>query len=214
MEELDLLKKDWKKNENKFPRLSEKEIYAMLHKNSTSVVKWIFLISVFEFAFFLAITLLLNDNTNTTRMEGYLSDFTLTAVTIIDYGIMIYFFCQFYINYRKITTTDKVKNLMSSILKTRKTVSNYIFVKISFIVILLTAMFIISFYNEPEIVNILHSADEKGKAGLVYLIYFVLVAVAVSFFALVVWLFYRLIYGMLLKRLRKNYDELKKIDFK
>lgn len=214
MEELDLLKKDWKKNENKFPRLSEKEIYAMLHKNSTSVVKWIFLISVFEFAFFLAITLLLNDNTNTTRMEGYLSDFTLTAVTIIDYGIMIYFFCQFYINYKKITTTDKVKNLMSSILKTRKTVSNYIFVKISFIVILLTAMFIISFYNEPEIVNILHSADEKGKAGLVYLVYFVLVAVAVSFFALVVWLFYKLIYGMLLKRLRKNYEELKKIDFK
>ncbi len=214
MEELDLLKKDWKKNENKFPRLSEKEIYAMLHKNSTSVVKWIFLISIFEFAFFLAITLLLSDNTNTTRMEGYLSDFTLTAVTVIDYGIMIYFFCQFYINYRKITTTDKVKNLMSSILKTRKTVSNYIFVKISFIVILLTAMFIISFYNEPEIVNLLHTADEKGKAGLVYLIYFVLVAVAVSFFALVVWLFYKLIYGMLLKRLRKNYDELKKIDFK
>jgi len=213
MEELDLLKKDWKKNENKFPRLSEKEIYAMLHKNSTSVVKWIFLISVFEFAFFLALTLLVNDNANTTKMEGYLNNFTITAITIIDYGIMVYFFCLFYINYKKITTTDKVKNLMSSILKTRKTVSNYIFVKISFIVILLTTMFIVYFNNEPEMLNMRHLAEEQGKTVLVNLVTFVVVTISVAMFALMVWLFYKLIYGLLLKRLRKNYDELKKIDF-
>src|SRR5690606_10962071 len=105
MEELDLLKKDWKKNENKFPKLSEKEIYAMLHKNSTSVVKWIFLISIFEFAFFLGLTLLFNDNASTTKVQSYLNGFAMAVITVIDYGIMVYFFCQFYINYRKITTT-------------------------------------------------------------------------------------------------------------
>lgn len=213
MEELDLLKKDWKKNENKFPRLSEKEIYAMLHKNSTSIVKWIFLVSIFEFAFFLALTLLLNDNTGTTKMEGYLNDFTITVITVIDYGIMFYFFCLFYINYKKITTTDQVKNLMVNILKTRKTVSNYIFVKISFIVILLITIFIVYFNNEPEMQNMRHLAEEQGKVGLVYLMYFVLVAISIAIFALALWLFYKLIYGLLLKRLRKNYDELKKIDF-
>ncbi|MCO6146648.1 hypothetical protein [Flavobacterium sp. NRK1] len=213
MEELDLLKKDWKKNENKFPRVSEQEIYAMLHKNSTSVVKWIFLISIIEFAFFLALTLLLNDNSNTTKMEGYLSDYVITGITVIDYGIMVYFFCLFYINYKKITTTDRVKNLMSSIIKTRKTVSNYIFVKISFIVILLTTMFIIYFNNEPEMLNTRHIAEEKGKEAMLYLVYFAAVAISIAVFALVVWLFYRLIYGLLLKRLRKNYNELKKIDF-
>lgn len=213
MEELDLLKKDWKKNENKFPRVSEQEIYAMLHKNSTSVVKWIFLISIIEFAFFLALTLLLNDNSNTTKMEGYLSDYMITGITVIDYGIMVYFFCLFYINYKKITTTDRVKNLMSSIIKTRKTVSNYIFVKISFIVILLTTMFIIYFNNEPEMLNTRHIAEEKGKEAMLYLVYFAAVAISIAVFALVVWLFYRLIYGLLLKRLRKNYNELKKIDF-
>ncbi len=213
MEELDLLKKDWKKTENKFPRVSEQEIYAMLHKNSTSVVKWIFLISIIEFAFFLALTLLLNDNSNTTKMEGYLSGYMITAITVIDYGIMVYFFCLFYINYKKITTTDKVKNLMSSIIKTRKTVSNYIFVKISFIVILLTTMFIIYFNNEPEMLNTRHIAEEKGKEAMLYLVYFAAVAISIAVFALVVWLFYRLIYGLLLKRLRKNYNELKKIDF-
>ncbi|MFD2600568.1 MULTISPECIES: hypothetical protein [Flavobacterium] len=212
MEELDLLKKDWKKNENKFPKLSEQEIYAMLHKNSTSVVKWIFVISILEFAFFLALTLLFNDNAGTTKMESYLNGFS-TVVTILDYAIMVYFFCLFYINYKKITTTDKVKNLMSNILKTRKTVSNYIFVKIFFMVILLIIMFVLFFYNEPEMINTLHIAEEKGKLFIVCLVYFAAVAISVAVFAGVVLLFYKLIYGLLLKRLKKNYDELKKIDF-
>jgi len=35
MEELDLLKKDWKKNENSFKQVSENEIYKMIHRNSS-----------------------------------------------------------------------------------------------------------------------------------------------------------------------------------
>ena len=213
MDELDKLKQDWKKNEGNFPKFSEKEIYAMLHKNSTSVVKWIFLISIIEFAFFLALTLLFNDNADTTKMESYLSGLTITLITILDYAIMVYFFCMFYINYKKITTTDRVKNLMSNILKTRKTVSNYIFVKITFIVILLITLFILYFNNEPEMINTRHIAEGKGKVVMVYLVYFVVVAVAVAALATVVWLFYRIVYGFLLKRLKKNYEELKKIDF-
>ena len=46
MEELDLLKKDWKKNENSFEQISEVDIYKMLHKKSSSIVKWIFYISL------------------------------------------------------------------------------------------------------------------------------------------------------------------------
>ncbi|MHA3788565.1 hypothetical protein ACX0HA_10175 [Flavobacterium hauense] len=211
MEELDLLKKDWKKNENKFPKLSEKEIYAMLHKNSTSVVKWIFLISILEFAFFLALTLLINDNATTTTMQ--ISDFTMIAVTALDYMIMVYFFAQFYINYKKITTTDKVKNLMVSILKTRKTVSTYIFVKITYFIVFSIMLFIILFNNEPAMLNTRHLAEEKGEIVKLYLTTIVVILVSVAALATVIWLFYRLIYGLLLKRLNKNYEELKKIDF-
>ena len=32
MDELEILKKDWQKNQ-KFPKLSKKEIYRLLHKN-------------------------------------------------------------------------------------------------------------------------------------------------------------------------------------
>lgn len=213
MEELDLLKKDWKKNENKFPRISEKDIYAMLHKNSTSTVKWIFIISICEFALFLALTLLLGDNANTTKMESYFNEYMAVGITIIDYGIMVYFFCLFYINYKKITTTDQVKNLMANILKTRKTVSNYIFVKISFMVIVLMASFILYFNNEPTIINYRHIAEEQGRSTIVYVVYFAVVVIAIVVIATLIWLFYRLVYGILLKRLRKNYNELKKIDF-
>lgn len=212
MEELDLLKKDWKKNENKFPKVSEQEIYAMLHKNSTSVVKWIFVISIFEFAFFLALTLLLNGNAGTKEIESYIGNTMIITINAIDYAIMVYFFCQFYINYKKITTTDRVKNLMSSIIKTRKTVSNYIFVKITFTVILLIYIFIIYYNNEPEMLHTRLVAEQQGRTTIVNIVYFALVILGIAIFATLLWLLYRLIYGMLLKRLNKNYNELKKID--
>ena len=49
MDELELLKKDWKKNDAQFKQVSENEIYGMLHKSSSSIVKWIFIISIVEF---------------------------------------------------------------------------------------------------------------------------------------------------------------------
>jgi hypothetical protein len=39
MDVLDLLKKDWKKKEHTFDQVSENEIYNMLHKRSSSIVK-------------------------------------------------------------------------------------------------------------------------------------------------------------------------------
>ena len=40
MKELDLLKKDWQKSDNSFEQVSEIEIYKMIHKKSSSIVKW------------------------------------------------------------------------------------------------------------------------------------------------------------------------------
>lgn len=48
MKELDLLKKDWKRNSDSFEQLSENDIYKMIHKKSSSVVKWIFIVSIIE----------------------------------------------------------------------------------------------------------------------------------------------------------------------
>ena len=61
MDELEILKKDWQKNQ-KFPKLSKKEIYRLLHKKSSSIVKWIFILSIIEFCFWTLISLLMKDS--------------------------------------------------------------------------------------------------------------------------------------------------------
>jgi hypothetical protein len=49
MKELDLLK-DWK-NKDSFEQISEIEIYRMIHKKSSSIVKWILIISILRFCY-------------------------------------------------------------------------------------------------------------------------------------------------------------------
>ena len=50
MDELDLLKQDWKKQDANLPNIKAKEIYPLLLKRSSSIVKWIFFISLAELA--------------------------------------------------------------------------------------------------------------------------------------------------------------------
>ena len=49
MDELELLKKDWRQREEHLPRLTYEEIYKMIWKKSSSLVRWIFYISIIEF---------------------------------------------------------------------------------------------------------------------------------------------------------------------
>jgi len=48
MDELDLLKKDWQNKEEHLPKLSYNELYNMIWKKSSSIVKWILIISILE----------------------------------------------------------------------------------------------------------------------------------------------------------------------
>ncbi|MEX0274133.1 MAG: hypothetical protein AB3N16_07135, partial [Flavobacteriaceae bacterium] len=49
IDELELLKKDWKKKEAELPQLSQTEINKMIGGKSRSIVKWILIISILEF---------------------------------------------------------------------------------------------------------------------------------------------------------------------
>ena len=75
MKELERLKKDWKTNNN-FPELSKEEIYTFLYKKSSSIVKWIFIISLLEFGFWSLIGLITKNGilvvefANQLRKEG------------------------------------------------------------------------------------------------------------------------------------------------
>lgn len=213
MDELDLLKKDWKKNGDKYPKVSEKEIYAMLHKKSSSIVKWILIISILEFIFWVGLTFLLKDSPSSKKLETFNIDYITIPLTIGSYLIIGYFTYLFYMNYRKITTTDNVKNLMSNILRTRKTVSSYIYVNLAYFIITSAIILIITFNKDGDMISLVNKMEAQGKAGMVYLIYILGAIIIIGLLVLLIWLFYRVIYGLLLKRLLRNYNELKKIDF-
>lgn len=213
MEELDLLKKDWKKNENFFPKISEKDIYAMLHKKSSSIVRWILIISILEFALYLSLSLFVSDSHATQGIQSYTPKYLSIFMDVVGYGIIVYFIYQFYKSYRKITATDNTKKLMKTILHTRKTVSNYIIANIAYMIVIMMSFFILVFNNDPGWLNFVHETEVKGTVTLAYILFFVGAAVGIAFFACVFWLIYKVIYGFLVKRLYKNYKELEKIDF-
>jgi hypothetical protein len=216
MKELDLLKKDWKKNSDSFVQISESEIYKMIHKKSSSVVKWIFIVSIIELGLGLVLGLALSftkyDEKNVELIKhlgvyGY-----YIATTVLLYSVILYFIFRFYTMYRKIAVDDNTKKLISTILKTRKVVKQYIAFNLSFF-----AVFFILFGGYLFYEGYLEGASKNGAVHPemplnIALISFVVLILATAVFTFAFWLVYKLIYGILLKRLQNNFEELKKID--
>lgn len=210
MKELDLLKKDWQKNSNSFEQISEKEIYKMIHKKSSSIVKWILIISILEISFWTFSNLFLNTDDVLQKINHPEIVTALEVLTYFNYAVAAFFVIIFYKNYKTISTTVSTKLLMSAILRTRKTVQYYVWYNLGMIVITAILSFFIAFVYNPDMAFIREKLAANGKAMFVTIGLSMLVACA--FFGLF-WCFYRLLYGTLLRRLYANYKELKKIDF-
>lgn len=212
MDELDLLKKDWKKQDAKFQQYSESDLYQMIRKKSTSIVKWIFIISVLELLFWIGISVYMK-NTNMIEEFKTFDKFNyLMYSEIFSYAIIIIFVYLFYKNYRKINNSTSVKDLISSILKTRKTVQNYVKIIIIYTFVSTIIVLFIQLNYDDKVVALSQEMAENGTNALFYIIYIGITLLFLGIMIVLIWLFYRLIYGILLKRLSKNYDELKKID--
>jgi hypothetical protein len=209
MKELDLLKKDWKKKENSFEQISETEIYQMIHKKSSSIVKWILIISILEVVLWTLISVFFNTDEylqqiNHTDLISYFK-----ILTFFNYGVILVFIYLFYKNYIQITTTVSTKQLMSDILKTRKMVQYYVWYNLGMAVLSLFIGFIMALAYSPETSVLSEQIANNGKVMAITI--GVLLLTTIVFFGLF-WLFYRLLYGILLRRLHANYKELKKID--
>ncbi len=197
---LDLLKKEWKKQDSNLPTYNQKELYKMIQKKSTSIVKWIFIISVLEFIFWIGLEIVsfiydFNDIID----EANLTIFYRTTL-IINHIVIIGFILLFFIRYKKINVTDDSKKLMKSIIKTRNTVKAYVW----FNVIFFALTFIITNYY-----TVLYLEVDTKDFIWAYLIGVFLVMLV---FIGLLLLFYRLIYGTLIRRLYKNYEQLKKLE--
>jgi len=212
MDELELLKKDWQKKEQKHPRLTYSQIYDMLFKKSTSIVKWIFIISIAELLLWIGLSLVSPKSTYEILETLEMLDFMMYS-NIIHYLVFIIFIYLFYKNYTAIRVTDSTKKLMNSILKTRKTVRYFVIYNVT-VFILSFAMLNVFYVTKSELLMEYMAAEfgpEVNRDG--FFTYFITIQVVFGILMIgLLILFYRLVYGILLKRLNKNYKELERIE--
>ena len=211
-EELDLLKKAWKNDAHSYGEVSEQQIYAMIHKRSSSIVKWILMISIAELILWSGLSFLFVDENYLKTLEMYHIDTLLNAMAFLNYAVILVFIYVFYKNFKTISTTDTVKKLMNSIIKTRKTVQYYIWYNLSMFAIIFIVVVFSQITYYPNLNSVIESNKDFNPQTFWIILgisYFVVFAITFGLF----WLFYRLIYGFLMRRLFKNYQELKKIDY-
>ena len=209
MKELDLLKKDWQKIDNSFEQVSESDIYKMIHKRSSSIVKWILIISILEVLLWTFVSVFFNSDDYLKKIKHIELLPYFEAMTYFNYAVILVFIYLFYKNYHRISTTKMTKNLMHDILKTRKTVQCYVWYNLGMILLSFVVGFIIAFNYNPEMELLRDKIASNNKVLIMTIgILFVITIVFIGLF----WLFYRVLYGILLRRLYANYKELKKID--
>ncbi|GAB2773178.1 hypothetical protein [Salinimicrobium soli] len=211
MDELDFLKQNWKKQEENLPRLSYDEIYKMLWKRSSSIVKWIFVISIAELFISTMLSIWLADADYWNDMENIgLTNFTI-GLYIVSYLITFFFIYLFYRNYQRISATDDAATLMRNILRTRRTVKNYI----AYILISagISAVVVTWFtIQNHQMIQEVQNTTKYTFDTLDWAKFIVAGTILLGLFLVLIWVFYKLLYGILLRRLRRNYRELKKLE--
>lgn len=210
MDELDILKKDWNTTKPDHKQLTVNDIYPMLHKKSSSIVKTLFYISIAELVFWIIINMIpyFCSPKYKAELEAiYTNDTTLTVITIFGYTIICLFIYLLYKSYKSISVTDSAKKLMESILKTRKIIKYYVLYNLVMAGASIMVGFYYALHNDPQIS---HQLATSGNSKMLLII--VVLLLITSIFIGVIWLFYKLIYGLLLKQLNRNYKEIKKLE--
>ncbi|MFD2598136.1 hypothetical protein ACFSQ3_04150 [Sphingobacterium corticis] len=204
MDELDFLKNQWQK-EDRFPQIKAQEIRSMLHRSSSSIVQWIFVISILEFLFGLLMSFVLPDLEFRSAFEEYF----VLAVEGVFYVVIFYFIYHFFKSFRAIRSTKDAKSLISSIIVTREHVERYVKFNIYFFGFSIVTAGLFSLHEK-----IFASDVERRTMDIVFYvaIFIALIAIIGWLFIFLVRLYYRVLYGILLKRLNKNYEELLQLE--
>ena len=201
MDLLDNYKKAWKNQPEQASKRSTIEIYKLAHSRSASIVKWIFIIGILEFVILNSLYFFIDMDEAYAEYEKLgLMNFIFYS-QIVAYTILFYFLVIFYLNYKRISTTDSTSNLMKKIIKTRKTVRNYVLFNLGYMLLVMVVATIASIQTNLEDLN---------NKKILFIVFASLIATLLILGILC--LFYQLLYGFLLKKLNTNYKELAKLD--
>lgn len=222
--DIDNLKTFWKKQEsNKI--YSQEELVLMLSKKSSNNIKYIVWISVIEFIvvmislFFSTGSLdnLVLKNLSKVAQQDYIEKYEwVQKINIINLFISLFFIVMFYRIYKSIRIENSTKNFIFTIVKFRKWVNIFIVINI---IIGIINMYLTGFYDfiagfkvgyksQSSEINQLYPWETDpfhSTTGIIIFIVFLI------FMLLIVFTYYQLVYGILMRRLKRNIKELKKI---
>lgn len=205
-------KKAWGNQPEEKNKVSALDIYKMTQSKSTSIAKWIFIIGLGEFAFWALLNFLVS-GLNYVEMYEELNIMTYMNFSYyFHYVIVILFLVIFYRNYSFVSTIDDTKTLMRKILKVRKTVRYYVLYNILYSIVLMF-VFNIIIVNTPGALEKIFALEEVAiDQSQMLTVYIISQAVALCVILLFQFLFYYLLYGILMKKLKRNYKELTKLE--
>lgn len=216
--DLDSFKETWQQQPVQ-PKYDTSEIESMLNKSSRNYVKYILWISLVEFILILGANLYYtflgedttdlmsvlgklgidnSDQFQTTLTQLYLA---LKMVSLALTGIFVYLFYQ---NYRKINVEANLKKLILQIIKFKKTVQLFIVANIALVILftLILGIFTFSVLAQQNI--------ELTNPTLIGFIAGLSLTMGIS--VVLIWIYYRLVYGFILRRLGKNLEQLQNIE--
>ncbi len=210
MNELELLKKDWKENKSDdFKNYTEQELFAMTKKRSVSIAKWVFIIALLELGFWFLIAFLMPSSLSEDKyqdipfVEGFINvmDMISTLSPFVFIGLVLY------LNF-KIRTEENPKKLMEKILLMKKCIQWYIRIFLGEVVVFFIISMILTFYIEYN------TLEGKELEELYFMIFIMFIPFLMIIFIFVLFLrfIYHLVYGKLLHKLKQNYEELNRME--
>ena len=215
---IDDFKKSWQ--EQSVPEVYEtSEIESMLNKSSRNYVKYILWISIAEFLFFAVLNIysIFYSDQNSSFLHilkkmGAKVTFEIEKdfahlyflLKILSLAITAVFVVLFYKNYKKINIENNLKNFIFRIIKFKKTVNLFILTNI--IVLIFFAMILTVFS-----INILKFQEiQLQNSTLIGIIVGTFVSIIIG--SLLILFYYRLVYGIIMRRLGNKLQQLQKIE--
>ena len=204
MDELDFLKQHWKKDED-FPKVDKEGIRKMLHNSSSSIVKWIFYISILELLAGLALNFLLPNDTDINPDSDIVSTLE-NALSVVFYIVIAYFIYKFFSSYRSIKNTSNTKVLLRDIIETRKAVDQYIRFNIYYIITVSALVTVTMMITDGVFVK------PWGEAIFYVVGISIFMIIAIAILLGLVRFYYKVVYRRLVNKLNKNYEQLVQLD--
>lgn len=216
--DLDNFKKTWQE-QDKQSKYSNADILKMLNQKSRNYVKYILWISIAEFLLFGGTTIFYmiyddgSDNiiklmsrlgiveNQTIKADMAHLNFFIKLLSLVITGVFV---VVFYKNYKKINLEANIKQFILQILQFKNTVKLFISTNIILLVVfnLLIAGFIFSNVQKQEI----HLQSHDWWVAI-------LTILATTLFSLaLIYIYYKIFYGIILKKLSKNLRQLQKME--